>query len=166
MANGHLNEKKHWTKWGGFDCHVWISNGSYQKNIVNTEMVNWPTLWFNQQNYYGFTYMNLFKEKMTEHHSEITARSLHLPGMQCITPWRRAKTVVSPVQNDCFNMSWHGIGRDRKRLCGQAIWECCKGLRKLALQNPLFALSTQSPFPPHRTMDDTLMFICVLQSLQ
>lgn len=54
--------------------------------------------------------MNLFKEQMTEHHSKITARSLPLPGMQCITPWRRAKTVVSPVHNDCFNMSWHGIG--------------------------------------------------------
>ena len=77
--------------------------------------------------------MNLFKEQMTEHHSEITARSLHLPGMQCITPWRRAKTVVSPVQNDCFNKSWHGIGRDRKRLCGQAIWECCKGLTRSCL---------------------------------
>ena len=41
-------------------------------------------------------------------HGKVTARSFSLPRMQRITSWQRAKTQVSPVQNDCL---WHATGR-------------------------------------------------------
>jgi len=37
--------------------------------------------------------------------SSFVARSLRLPGVQFMTSWPRAKTVVIPVQNDCINLS-------------------------------------------------------------
>lgn len=37
--------------------------------------------------------------------SSFVPRSLRLPGMQFMSSWPRAKTVVIPVQNDCINLS-------------------------------------------------------------
>ena len=61
--------------------------------------------------------------------SSFVARSLRLPGVQFMTSWRRAKTVVIPVQNDCINIY---IYNDMVLFVienGFAICECCKGLR-------------------------------------